>query len=469
MNHSFGLVDNPQQVFNNLPETRPCCISFEFSIAQHYLSQGDKRVLRVLCLLTNEDCALTIVPGCEFSIGNAAPAATFAAALELWQVKSVNLNQPWLLQTIGIDKPWGTEIWYTGIEARGICTVNGIPLPWLGLCLNESIYGNCAEKDRHQDPILLKILATRPEQDYGDLYFEVHQEKTEVYIVTDIDHTVWPSGIGQIRVGFNPHKQKEYSSVEEFKTAYLGAVTSYQKIRNQIDQRLDEKKLAAGFSLSEPVATHQLEQWQLSLPDSMIRSEATLKQQMYAFTAMQSLRPGDVIRIEPFTPHSLQHGIRVVEFQTAHYERHILSFTQKVLTQNHWDTQQGLKNVRLTPQESSALKVTAESSQNTVELAAEFDQFSVYRITLPVEGIYTHNLSQYSLVIGITGQIIVNDASVTSEQGYFIPAAASQPVTFKNLSNQTGIVLFAVPSSTAISSTTITSTTKSTDHQHSPN
>ena len=46
--------------------------------------------------------------------------------------------------------------------------------------------------------ILLKTLNPVAEKTIGDLYYELHEKKWEVYIVTEIDKTAWPSGKGII-------------------------------------------------------------------------------------------------------------------------------------------------------------------------------------------------------------------------------------------------------------------------------
>ena len=44
--------------------------------------------------------------------------------------------------------------------------------------------------------ILLKVLDPHPEPVRGDLYFEVHEHKREVYVVTAVDRNAWPGRPG---------------------------------------------------------------------------------------------------------------------------------------------------------------------------------------------------------------------------------------------------------------------------------
>ena len=88
----------------------------------------------------------------------------------------LNLSAPLLLQTVSISKPWGREIWYTGIEERGVSRVTdglfSAPLSWVLSVAPEHLVANCERQIN-----LLKILDPLAEEVYGDLYFELHEEK----------------------------------------------------------------------------------------------------------------------------------------------------------------------------------------------------------------------------------------------------------------------------------------------------
>ena len=85
------------------------------------------------------------------------------------------------------------------------------------------------------------------------------------------------------------------------------------------------------------------------LPEALRQEEKEPRQKAYAFIGRVSVEVGDVVTFPALQVHSLQHGIRVIEFQTPHYERLIVMFAQKVLTQNHWDTDRAMDQHRTLP------------------------------------------------------------------------------------------------------------------------
>jgi len=91
------------------------------------------------------------------------------------------LGQPLRLRPLFIPKPWGREIWYTGIEQRGVAAVSDgereTLLPWL-LAIAPARFCHSLQRQL----ILLKILDPLPDAVFGDLYFELHREKREVYV-----------------------------------------------------------------------------------------------------------------------------------------------------------------------------------------------------------------------------------------------------------------------------------------------
>ena len=95
-------------------------------------------------------------------------------------LSSIVLDKPLALDPVTVEKPWGEEIWFSGIEERGVSSSNGIPITFLVEIFGEFL--GCSKP-----PILLKVLAPNPEPNLGDLYFELHEKKTEVYVVTNIN------------------------------------------------------------------------------------------------------------------------------------------------------------------------------------------------------------------------------------------------------------------------------------------
>ena len=199
--------------------------------------------------------------------------------------------------------------------------------------------------------LLLKVLDPKPAAVAGDLYFEVHEEKQEVYVVTAIDHRAWPDGRGGIRFGMNQELRAGYADDDAFRAAYLTAVTEYESIRRAIDE--------SGAAIDAG-------------------TEAEARARMESFTALRELRLGDVVRVPTWTPHSLQHGVRVVEFQTPTYERYIISFAQQVLTQDHWDTAHAVAHMSLDAPAGEQFESVSEG----IERIARFDDFNVWRVDL---------------------------------------------------------------------------------------
>jgi hypothetical protein len=259
----------------------------------------------------------------------------------------------------------------------------------------------------------------------------MHEEKKEVYIVTHVDEAAWPDGTGGIRYGFNQKVRKQYPDREAFLAAYLEAVSQYRQVRLEVDQ-------LAGKGASRDRYLELL----AHLPADLAKREAALREEMYAFTAMQTLKVGDVIAVDTLVPHSLQHGVRVVEFQTPHYERYILSFGQQVLTQEHWDTATAI----------SRAVVDAPSSMDPEEvcpgqeLIADFDAFRVYRLELDPGQHISIDQPAYSIVIGIYGSTSLRygdvEVTVGAEAAYLVPASPS-PTTYASSGGEPACLLVA--------------------------
>jgi hypothetical protein len=286
--------------------------------------------------------------------------------------RTVSLDDPQRLLPVVVPKPWGREIWYTGMEARGesrIGTSEADSLPlgtYLALAPGHLTAGHT--------PVLLKILDPRPEPVLGELYLEVHEQKQEVYVVTAVDECAWPDGQGRIRYGINQARRRSCADDDAFRKEFLSALNAYEAVRRQIDAGdtgLDDAEMAA-------------------------RTTAL------AFTDERPLTVGDVISVPTWVPHSLQQGVRVVEFQTPTYERFIVASSQKVLTQDGWDSAHAVANMRLdTPEDPPPERIA-----DNVERIVRFDEFSVWQVQLnendPIslpEGL------PYVLAFCITGQV----------------------------------------------------------------
>ncbi len=356
----------------------------------------------------------------------------------------LNLSAPLPLVPVCIAKPWGQEIWYTGIEARGQSAVGegdcNTPLPWLLSLAPRRLLGSADGQ-----PVLLKVLDPLPDEVYGDLYFEMHEQKREVYVVSHVDPKAWPDGTGGIRFGFDQRRRESFGDDAAFRAAYLAAVTAYQTVRREIDERLDGRRREEGIAPDAPLPVTSLRQWQAELAPELLAQEAALRREMEAFTALKPLRVGDLVRVPCRVPHALQHGVRVVEFQTPVYERKILSFAQKVLTQSHWDTAEALERVELgAPREPDPV-VLVDDGGVRVEQVALFDDFAVQRVFLDPGSRWTVPPESVSLVMTLVGEARVRERILTPENAVLIPPG-SNTVCVAGASLAT-VLLRAVPRS----------------------
>lgn len=310
-----------------------------------------------------------------------ARASELEALAQRWAVPWFTLGEPLALAPLVVPKPWGREVWYTGIEARGQASVRvaggQIPLHWLLAFAPSRLV---ASHERRL--ILLKRLEPWADPQLGDLYFEMHEQKREVYLVTRVDESLWPGGQGGIRLGFNPQKRARYADDQTFKADYLRAVQAYQSVRRELDARLDQWRVAQGLDLNLPLHPEQYRAGMEQVDPALKSCEQERRSIMESYTAVRPVRRGDVVRVPPYTPHALLHGVEVVEFQTPHYERKILSFNQKVLTQDHWDTVEALPKLSLDTPAQHPPRAWTLSPGQSLEQLAEFSQFSVFRLRL---------------------------------------------------------------------------------------
>jgi hypothetical protein len=308
---------------------------------------------------------------------------------------SLDLQCPVRLGPARIKKPWGEEIWYTAIEARGESTVI-TPAGEVSLATYLSLAPD--RLCRRQPIILLKVLNPKPEPITGELYFEVHEEKREVYVVTHVDATAWPDGVGYIRLGMNQEVRGRFRDDDAFRAAFLKAVKNYESIRKRVDAG------AASEALGETSAREQVE----------------------SFSVLQPLVVGDVVVVPTWLPHCLQHGVRVVEFQTPTYERHIISFDQQVLTQDQWDSATAISQMRL----DVPIAATFDTVAPGVECIVTFDDFAVWRVQLAGGAEFPLPADlPYAVCMALGGEIAISTSdgtlSLAHEQAAFVPAAAS--------------------------------------------
>ena len=340
----------------------------------------------------------------------------------------INLSAPVLLETVAIPKPWGQELWFSGIEQRGESTIcqgtSRLSLSSYLALAPQRLVGRFT-------PMLLKILDPYPTPDTGALYFETHNQKREVYVVTHIDPVAWPEGVGAIRLGMSQQLRETYKDDKQFRTAYLQAVQRYEQVRRTIDN---------ASPANDDTNLHNEEQ--------------ARRTDMEAFTAQHPLEVGDVVQVAPHTPHSLQHGVRVFEFQTPTYERNIISFNQQVLTQDHWDSSYAITNMTLDAPASPALATLHKSAHQHVERIVDFDEFSVQRVTLNSRASSEQNAEfvvdangSYQMIAILSGELHVQTeagsvelAANSAQSAALVPACAVN-TTITPLSQKTQLLL----------------------------
>ena len=346
------------------------------------------------------------------------------------------------LQPISIPKPWGQEIWYTGIEKRGVARVGindaSIPLPWL-LAIAPKRLSDGAQ------PILLKILDPLPDPVFGDLYFELHQQKQEVYVVTAVDQRAWPDGTGAIRFGFDANKRMGYGDDQRFLADYLNAVGAYRDVRREIDQQIDTIRTREHIGLNDPVDAQTLQRWLREIPTDLQSRERESRETMEAFTALRPLVIGDVVKVPCLLPHSLQHGVRTVEFQTPVYERLILSFAQKVLTQGDWDTARAAEMLQLDPPSEASFPQIACGRGWLIEQIVGFDDFEVQRLTLQAGSqASVPVVAAYGLGMVVGAGLIINGNTFAPDEALLLPRAIDV-VDIKNPNAVAAYFLLALP------------------------
>lgn len=330
------------------------------------------------------------------------------------------------LCSLHIPKPWGQEIWYTGIEQRGVAEAGAgewlAPLPWVLSALPDALCGR-----RQRELVLLKILDPLPQEVFGDLYFELHEEKREVYVVTAVDPDAWPDGRGAIRFGFDPAKRSLYASDDEFRQDFLAAVQAYEKTRRLIDEAIDTQRHSESIGINEPVDASRLSTWLQQVPAELRQQEQSERATMDSFSQLRPLSVGDVVKVPCLLPHSLQHGVRTVEFQTPVYERLIVSFAQKVLTQPHWDTTRAAQLMSLETPEQGEFACLQHSDEVLVEQIVEFHDFDVFRVRLQAGATFIPlSVPGYLLIMVIEGQALVGSVRLNPEQAALIPGSLEQ-------------------------------------------
>ncbi len=360
---------------------------------------------------------------------------------------SINPKEFCIFEPVYIPKPWGQEIWFTGVEKRGVSKISSllntnvsIPLPWLISALPKRLLG---EKFSDKNLTLVKILDPLPVPVFGDLYYELHTEKNEVYVVTEIS-----SSEGKIKFGSNLDKLKKLNHDSNlYKSELLKAIKQYEEIRKKIDIILDDFRKDSNIPLNEPLTADKLREWLLKVPNDLIEEEKQKREIMDSYAGYLKLNIGDVIRVPTFIPHALQHGVKVIEFQTATYERFILSFAQKVLTQNHWDTEKALEIMTITPPAKTELEVITNNDSYCEECVCSFKEFHSSRLKIKADKIIEFSsIDNYRILFHVAGKLSINSnktIDIEVEQGSCIFIPAKTDFELKSQTNST--ILFCIP------------------------
>lgn len=344
---------------------------------------------------------------------------------------SFKLKELYILEPIHIPKPWGQEIWYTGVEKRGVSQIRttgatkSLPIPYV---LNSAPSVLLGKNFAQRQLVLVKILDPLPTPIFGDLYYELHTEKNEVYVVTQIN-----AAAGKIKIGINSEKLNSYNNdIVKFKKEMLFAIKEYEVVRREIDVIFDEFRKKEHIALNEPISSERILQWSSQLPIELSNKEQEKRSVMESFTGFLDLQVTDVIQVPIFVPHALQHGVKVVEFQTPTYERYILSFAQKVLTQDHWDTEKALEIMQVTTPSKTILDVIHENASFKEELVCNFKEFKSTRLTINSQASFIFpQVDSYRILFHLSGSLsitirenseIKSQLHATEGQCIFIPA-----------------------------------------------
>ncbi len=386
----------------------------DFELEQYWLPGSPPLSLSALYCVSGGRLQVAVTEQ-ALTPGEHTPLEQFELWARQYHLVRATPDAPLELLPTHIGKPWGREIWYTGVEGRGVCDFASpggrTPIPWLQAVLPDDAVGVAGEP-----LVLLKILDPAPQPVTGDLYFELHETKREVYVVTQVDESAWPGGTGYIRYGFDPGQIRAAGSDQAFRREYLVAVEAYEQVRRALDE------LPEGVSGGP--AQRELER--------------QLRVAMDSFSHSRPLRAGDVVVVPPLLPHALQHGVRTVEFQTPVYERKILSFAQKVLTQEHWDTREAVEQALLLPPDEQPFERLLQERGVLVERIVDFPDFEVRRVRL--EGRASLELkpvAEYALLMVIEGELALAGGTYGAERalllprGYragLIPAKPAQPL-----------------------------------------
>ena len=331
-----------------------------------------------------------------------------------------------------VPKPWGQEVWFTGSEKRGeSCVENSLgqtlPLSLFLHAFGTDYFGKNFHLAETKLP-LLKRLDTHNEPVFGDLYTEVHQEKNEVYICTSVSPNVWPSGVGKLRFGIShaslSNCRQDFAT---WKENFESVLLKYQAVRREVDGKIEEfakKYLQKEISA---VSLDELKSLKKKLPLELLSIEKELAEKSQSFVGEFPMVPGSVARVPQGVPHSLQAGVQVIEFQTPTYERLIVSFQQKVLTQQSWDVQAALSAIS----ECESLKspLVLLELENPVQRIVDFPDVVVDSVRLDAADDCARALGG-GVIYCLPGVSLCRETTLLQGEAWLVPRKLNSHYTF---------------------------------------
>lgn len=324
----------------------------------------------------------------------------------------VSNREPLALAPCRVDKPWGREVWYTGIEQRGRSLVRSetgqTELPYALGMFPAPLIG-----EQERPPVLLKALEPLPQAVLGDLYLEVHRQKWEVYVVLEVDRDAWPDGVGRLRAGLSADAIALYRARHgaawqpALADGLLAAIRAYEAVRRRVDGVFDAALAARRLDPAEGVPAALHGELSAQLPTELREDERRLRAAVEAFLGAVPMPEGAVACLPPGVLHSLQHGVKVIEFQTPTYERLIAMFAQKVLTQGHWDSEAAVSRMEKAVYTPPPPEPLEHKPGWSLERIVHFPEFQVLRLALSPAAARPFTASEgapYRLLMGVMGR-----------------------------------------------------------------
>ena len=115
MIQALGLLTNPEDTLKDRLAL-PGLLHFEY---RHKQSYRDDSTLQLTVVLKTPELECLITPSSDAITAALQQYSKLAQISSALDVPILKLNTPLSLAPVEIEKPWGKELWYTGIEKRG--------------------------------------------------------------------------------------------------------------------------------------------------------------------------------------------------------------------------------------------------------------------------------------------------------------------------------------------------------------